>query len=266
LNPGTIISLDWPLQKRNTKEAEEEECQRKLPINLRWAKETATLWQKHCPDMNLLIPIQARTPEQFEKFMEGLSGLKFSGVSIPYRNMRPDFLVAVLVRLNQLRIPWVHLLGTTAFGYLGIAAFFARQGFFELISADSSSWKAAGMSSAYMSPHNLLSCQLKDGMIIPEGIRNDCRCPFCRNMSFEDIAFEPYGTRSLFLLCHNAWVTQQVATELFRNSRSLSQLSLYMKSKKSSNQKEVDRAIAALGPVEDVIRRNGRRVSGCPRR
>jgi len=250
--PRTIVALDWPLQPKKTKAEQEKEFQRKLLINLAWAKETAKLWQKHCPDASFMIPIQAKTLDQFEEFMEGLSGLKFTGVSLPYRNVNPKLLVQFLIRLHQLKIPWVHILGTTSFAYLGIAAYFARQNLFKLVSLDSSSWKASGNSSSYMSPHNLLSCKINEHTFIPEKLRNDCLCPFCRNKTFQDISFDMFGSRSLLLSCHNAWVTEQVARDLYRNARSLSQLKHYMMNKKSPNQKEVRRAIDALSLVENM--------------
>ena len=219
LKAGTIVALDWPLQKKIPKAEKEQEFQKKLSINLAWAKETATLWQKHNPDANFLIPVQAETFDQFEEFMEELSGLKFTGISLPNRNLNPEFLVHVLIRLWELKIPWVHILGTTSFSNLGIAAYFARQGFFELVSLDSSSWKvSANRKNAFMSPHNLLCCPINDHTVIPDSVRNDCSCPFCRKKTFQDISFDLRSFRSLFLGCHNAWVTEQVAKDLYRNA------------------------------------------------
>ena len=252
LNPDTIVALDFPLQKRNTKDEQEQEFKKKLSKNLQWAEETGKLWANNCPDANFLIPIQAKTIDQFEEFMEGLSGLEFTGVSLPYRNLNPKLLVQILIRLWQLKIPWVHILGTTSFPYLGIAAYFARQGFFELVSTDSSSWKANAIkASAFMSPHNLLCCQINEHTAIPDSARNDCSCPFCRNVSFSDISFDWYSSRSLSLGCHNAWVTEQVAKDLYKNARSLSQLKHYMMKKGSPNQR-VKQAIKALHLAENI--------------
>ena len=160
VKPGTIVALDCPLQPKKTRTEAEKEFQRKLLVNLALAEKTEKLWAKYCPDASFLIPIQAKTIDQFEEFMEGISGIQFTGVSLPYRNLNPDLLVQFLIRLWQLKIPWVHILGTTSFPYLGIAAYFARQGFFELVSTDSSSWKANAIkASGFMSPHNLLCCR-----------------------------------------------------------------------------------------------------------
>ena len=247
LEPDVVIALDWPLKKTNSREEQEKEFRKKIPINLEWAKETVKLRNEICPEINLLIPIQAKTLEQLEEFMEGLSGLKFTGVSLPYRNLNPKLLVLFLTRLYQLRIPYVHILGTTCFSYTGIAAYFARNGLIQRISLDSTSWKTnANKGSGYMSPHNLLTCNIDENTRIPNSLRNDCKCPFCKKKTFQEIADEEYSNRTLFLSCHNAWVTEQVAKDLYKNAKSLKQLDHYLLHKKSAGDPKVKQAIDAL--------------------
>jgi len=245
LKPTAMVSLDWPLQKRNGER--DDEFRKKLPVNLDWAKETARLRQKYVPEIRLLIPVQARDLDQFEEFMEGLSGLAFTGVSLPHRNLTPELLIQYLVRLWQLRVPWVHILGTTCFAYLGIAAYFARQEFFKMVTMDSTTWFVNGnRASSFMSPHNLLRCNINEDTWIPESLRNDCSCPFCRNVSFQDMAFARYSSRSVFLCCHNAWVTEMVARQLYKNAKTLEQLTTYMMNKKAMNDMKVRKAMDAL--------------------
>ena len=247
LQPKVVVALDWPLKRTTTKEEQEKEFKKKLPINLEWAKETVKLRNAICPEINLLIPIQAKTLNQLDEFMEGLSGLKFSGVSLPFRNMSAQMMVLFLTRLYQHGIEYVHILGTTCFAYTAIAAYFARQGRFELISMDSTSWKtSANRSSGFMSPHNLLSCKISEQTRIPDSLRNDCSCPFCKKMTFKQMAAEMFTPRSLFLACHNACVTENVAKDLYKNAKSLTQLEHYMLHKKSSGDPKVKKAIDAL--------------------
>ena len=247
LQPKVLVALDWPLKNTTTRVEQEKEFRKKLPINLELAKETMKLRKKYCPEISLLVPIQAKTLEQLDEFMEGLAGLNFTGVSLPFRNMSPKNFVLFLIRLYQLRIPYVHVLGTTNFTFTAIAAYFARQGVFKGISMDSSSWKTNAMKGCgFMSPHNLLACKINKQTRIPDWLRNDCKCPFCRNLSFQQIGEYMFSNRTIFLACHNAWVTDQVAKDLYQNAKSLDQLEHFMIHKKSSGDKKIQQAIDAL--------------------
>jgi len=241
LQPDTIVALDWPLQN-----ASDEEFRKKLIINLDWAKETVRLRQEHMPDANLLMPVQARNSNQFEEFMEGLSGLSFTGICLPSRNLTHELLVRFLVRLWQLGIPWVHILGTVSFSNMGIAAYFARQELFQLVSMDSRGWMTSGSKNKFLSPANLLACYINEKTWIPESLRNDCPCPFCRNVSFQDMSFDIYHSRSALLCGHNAWVTELVAGELFKNARTFDQLNHFMMQRKSHNERNTPKAMKAL--------------------
>ena len=253
IQPNVVVALDWPLKETKTEEEEEKEFRKKLPINLELAKESVKLRNEICPEIDLLIPIQAKTLEQVDEFMQGLSGLKFSGVSLPFRNMSAQMMVLFLTRLYQHGIEYVHILGTTCFAYTAIAAYFARQGRFELISMDSTSWKtSANRSSGFMSPHNLLSCKISEQTRIPDSLRNDCRCQFCKKMTFKQVAAEMFTPRSLFLACHNACVTENVAKDLYKNAKSLTQLEHYLIHKKSSGDPKVKQAISALYLAEEL--------------
>ena len=245
LQPTAVVSLDSPLQHRKSQLESEKEFKKKLKINIEWAKETIELANKFCPDVSILIPIQARTLEQLEIFMEELQNHPFTGVSIPYRNMKPSQLVLFLIRIHQFGIPWVHILGTTCFSYLAIAAYFTRHGLFDIVSVDSMTWKQSSKYSGFLSPHDLCSHQIDDETIIPETAQKDCNCPFCRNITFDKMKHSVYSDRNLFLCSHNAMVTEQVAEQLYKNSGSIDQLEHYTMHKRSGDWK-VSQAIEAL--------------------
>lgn len=252
--PNIIIALDSPLQPMKTSADKRKEFKRKLKINISWAKEIIMSKNNICPDAHILIPIQAKTIEQFEEFLENLSGLRFTGVSIPSRNLSPALLVYFLSRLNQLGVPWVHILGTTCFSYLAVASYFARQGYFEIVSMDSCTWKsAANLGKKYMHPENLSGHRIDSNTIIPDGLKNNCRCPFCRNLSFEDIVLDTYSNRSLYLCCHNAWVTEDVARELHKNSKSLYHLAHFLKHRKNPQDHKIKKVKDALYCFENGI-------------
>ena len=254
LKPNVVVALDWPLKKTNTNEEQENEFRKKLSINLEWATETVKLRNKYCPEINLLIPIQAKTLEQLDEFMAGLSGLKFTGVSLPYRNIDPHLTVLFLTRLNQLGIQYVHILGTTNFAYMAIAAYFARQGRFKLISMDSRSWKMNAVKGrGFMSPHNLLTCKIDEQTKIPYSLKNDCNCKFCKYVTFKQITTKRSKHRSRFLSRHNAMVTEQVSKDLYQNAKSLAQLEHFLNHKKNPRDPKVKQVIDALS-LADVLK------------
>ena len=254
--PNIIITLDSPLQPMKTSEDKGKEFKRKLKRNIAWAKVIVKSKKRYCPDAHVLIPIQAKTIAQFEEFMENLSGLRFAGVSIPARNINPTLLVYILGRLHQLKVPWVHILGTTCFSYLAVAAYFSRQGYFEILSMDSSSWKTgANAGQQWFNPSHLTGYRLDDKSIIPEGLKNNCKCPFCKDLPFEDIVLDTFSNRSLFLCCHNSWVTEDVAKEVYRNAKSLHNLEHYIMHRRSPNDHKSEKVIDALYCFENRNRK-----------
>jgi tRNA-guanine family transglycosylase len=245
LKPTAVIALDNPLQKKRSKTAAMREFRKKLRINIQWAFETAELREKHCPDIKLLVPIQARSLQHFEIFIEKLEGLRFDGISMPNRNINTGRLIVFLIRLYQLRIEWVHVLGTLSFTNLAIAAYFARNNYFELVSLDSMTAKRAALNGKYLSPHDLSKHFINHQTEIPSWLKMDCACPFCRNRSFAYIKHLPYPDRHLFLNSHNFAVIEKVSRELFENAGSIGQLAVYMKTKSPKNTK-TDELISSL--------------------
>ena len=245
--PNVIAALDSPLQPMKTFEDQKKEFRTKLDINIEWAKETVKLKNRFCPNIKILIPIQAKTLEQFDEFLENLSGLKFTGVSIPSRNIDPALLVYFLRRLYEIRVSWVHILGTTCFSYMAVAAYFARHKYFEIVTMDSCTWKsAANLASKYIHPENLAGYRINSNTIIPNGLKNNCRCPFCKNLSFEDIVLDTYSNRSLFLCGHNAWVIEDVSKEVYKNAKSLQQLEHFLIHRRNPNDHKIEKVVDAL--------------------
>jgi tRNA-guanine family transglycosylase len=259
LKPTAVVALDNPLQKKKNVLEKEMEFKKKLEINIAWAKETVKMGEKDCPEVSVLVPIQASSFEQMETFLEALSGLKISGVSLPIRNMGPRALVLFLTRLQQLQISWVHVLGTTCFTNMAIAAFFARQGLFEVVSMDAMTWKESAKFSGYLSPHNLCSHKINNETVIEASIENDCNCRYCKNVSFESIKEALYQERMLALCCHNSWVTESVAGELYRNAGTLDQLANFM-NHKSPKERKSPEAIDAIYAAEEMKDQNIRKL------
>jgi len=154
--------------------------------------------------------------------------------------------------LYQLNVKWVHLLGTTCFTVSGIAAYFARNKYFEIVSLDSRTCQTAAQNSIYLSPHDLRCHKINDQMVIPAVFKNDCNCPFCRGLSFQEMAdVMSFDQRRNSLIGHNTWVTEKVIQDLYRNAKSLSQLRKFMICK-SRNYRKVVNAMKALELFETM--------------
>ena len=251
LKPTAVIALDNPLQKKRSKTAEMREFKKKLQRNIQWAVETAELREKDCPDIKLLVPIQARSLQHFEIFMEKLEGLRFDGVSMPNRNINASRLIVFLLRLYQLRIQWVHILGTLSFTNLAIAAYFARHNYFALVSLDAMTAKRAALNGKFLSPHDLSKHFINHQTRIPASHKLDCTCQFCRGRSFGYIKHLPYPDRCLFLNSHNFAAIEKVSKELFENAGAIESLHDYMEHKSPNNIK-IKQLISALYLAEHL--------------
>jgi len=251
IQPDTIFSLDFPLQKRKAKKEIQNEFNRKLQINIEWAQETSNLWKRHCSHMNLIIPVQAQTMENFEWFMEELAAknVKFTGISIPSRNIDSDLLVRFLIRLHEMQIPWVHLLGSTRLSYMTILSYFSKHKLFKKISMDSRTWKVSGTKGKYLHPDNLNQFKFTDfSEYILARLSKKCSCPYCKKLSLDNSQYQ----LSRILCSHNCLVTENLAEKLYRNATSLDKLEKYVLRRGTVGQR-VKQAIDALGMVGNVL-------------
>ena len=160
---------------------------------------------------------------------QSLDGIEFDGISMPTRNMGLSEIALIMLRSWQLGIDRFHLLGVTEFLTLALAAFMARH-FIKRVSLDSRSWKIRATYNTYLNPHDLIGHEIGNGLIIDEGIEMDCTCPWCRDRTFNYIKNLPYYDRRILLGCHNFWVTEKAAIDLYENSGSVAELERYLKS------------------------------------
>jgi len=229
--PHEFIALDFPVlpvKKLSDQSQQESEFDRKLALNVPWVKETAELRQKHCPEIGLLIPVQCYNTEQLEVFLKAIDGTKFDGFSMPTRNMKLADIASFMIRFYQLGIDRVHLLGVTEFFTLALAAYMARH-YFKRVSLDSRTWKYRATYTSYINPHDLIGEGLGNDVVIDESIKMDCACPWCKERSFSYIKNYPYSDRRILLGCHNFWVTEKAAIDLYDNSGSVAELERYFK-------------------------------------
>ena len=251
LRPTAMMALDSPIQKIPDHGEREREFRRKVEINVRWAIETSELVMKRCPEVGLFIPVQCYTLQHLDEFLEAIKGIHLTGLSLPIRGMSLLEVTLFLLRFHQAGIKNVHLLGVGAFLPMALAAYFARH-FFEWVSLDATTWKEEAIHSRWISPHDLTSMKINDRVVIPEDIALDCPCPFCTGKTFSYIKHLPYPDRRILLGCHNYWVTERAAQDLYRNGEGTRSLCEYLAGR-TMNRKKV-RELSFILKLVDGLR------------
>jgi tRNA-guanine family transglycosylase len=215
--PAIMTALDYPIRELSKVPNPEQEFRRKLEFNIKWAWETALLREKHCPHIQLFIPVQCYNLDQFETFWNSIKGIRFDGLSLPIRNMKPSELAIFLLHFHQIGIRKVHILGSSSFFRIAIAAYFARH-FFEWVSFDATTWRIAAEKRNYLNPDNLLAKHIGSKAVIDERLSMTCQCPFCTNTTLTDVKNLPDKEKLHFLRNHNFWVTERLAQEMFEKA------------------------------------------------
>ena len=244
LQPDMMVSLDYPIRRLRTEQEQCMEFKRKLPYNIQWAIETSTLRDKHCPNIPLFLAVQAYSLEDFREFERNIRGLNFDGLSMPIRNLGLQEIALFLFEFYKSGANRVHLLGTSSFLTIGLAAYFSNH-YFSWVSFDSRSWRLAAEHSEYMNPLNLRRESLRlENIQDKEHLRRYCPCPVCRKHSLKSIKGYPFAKRTSLLREHNVFATQKVADDLVQNAATLVTLEKFLKSRTSI--KVVDELIDAL--------------------
>ena len=177
LNPDIMVALDNPIKKIPNASINdlESEFKNKLLMNVLWAKRTAELRQSKCPNIKLFIPIQCYTIEQFDRFYKMLGSINYDGFSMPVRNLSMNEIAAFYIRLYQLGVKMVHLLGTTSFRNIALSAYFAKH-YFDWISLDATTWNYSARYCFYMNPFNLKQIKLLNLKQNDNKIHQQCNC------------------------------------------------------------------------------------------
>ena len=216
-----ITSLDQPVLKISDPNEQYVEFMKKLGFNLVWMRETALLRQKYCPEIELFIPIQCYTLEQFEAYIEKpLMDLKFDGLSLPTRNLGAGGITLFLLKFYQMGVRKVHLLSVSNFTGLALAAYFARN-IFDWCSVDATTWRLNADNLTYMDPLDLHSIDVTSNAMFKEGERPQCDCPWCEGYSFTGIKNIPATDRRSLLRSHNYYVVEKAGREFYENSGDL---------------------------------------------
>ena len=248
LGPRTMTALDFPILKIKDQTEREGEFLRKLGFNVKWAIETAALRERYCPKVKLLIPVQAYDPGQFEFFNNLIQHANHDGLSMPLRNLKPPEVALFLLRFYQLGIQRVHLLGSSSFFTLAVAAFFARH-FFQWVGTDSTTWRVAAQYEIYLNPNNLTGENMKNEVLIDQNLPIICNCPFCENRTFSFIKNLPYTDKVALLRSHNFWTIEKAAEDLYKNSTDPLALERFLR-KRSPRTKNIEGLIRCLSLID----------------
>lgn len=248
LKPQIMTSLDVPVPKVSDPYQQYHHFLKKLGANLVWMRETALLREKYCPEIELFIPIQCYTLDQFENYIEKpLIELKFDGLSLPTRNLRSGGITLFLLKFAQMGVRKVHLLSVSSFTGLALAAYFARN-IFDWCSVDATTWRLQADKLVYIDPFDLHGVNVGRNAEFRDGDKPLCDCPWCAGHTFTGIKNIPLTDRTSLLRSHNYYVIQKAGKEFFDNSCDLITLEQCLRKRVNTPTriKKIDKLIQAL--------------------
>ncbi len=248
LKAGIVMGLDFPVGKFKTASEREIEFYKKLPLNVRWAHESATWKRRLCPEAQLFLPIQAYTLKQLDVIFSRISELQYDGVAMPVREARLHELALFLTYFRQRGIDRVHLLGTAGFLKIAMVAFMANN-MFDWVSLDAATWNKSAVHCGFLSPKNLRLVDLRRTVKLDPGFFNDCQCRYCQGRSFGEIQNLPNKEKFELLRQHNWMAIEGAVVDLEASSANLIQLERFLKDR-DVKPADIDSLINTLALVD----------------
>lgn len=244
----SMVALDYPIRKLKDPKAQRKEFQKKLPQNVAWAIETAELRKKHCPHINLFIPVQAYNLKQFEEFYEKIEGIDFDGFSLPVRNMSMKDIAMFLLKMHEWGVKKVHILGSSSLPVISVCAYMSER-FFDWVSFDATTWRISAQYGRFIQPNDLSHKSLnKAGSYDPEF---ECPCQSCNDRSLGQIAALERKERMKILVTHNYLATQNLCKE-FGEARVDAQ---YLKKRLAgSKRRDIKRILRDISEIEEMCK------------
>lgn len=248
--PHIVVSLDRPIpEKRGI-----DPLKRHLVFlqhhgfNLRCAKEISGLMQEKGLTSDFFVAVQCYTLEEVDMLFDDLGNTKYDGVCLPKRNHDPIEMALFFLKFYQRSVCKVHILGSTTFSRIAIAAYFAKH-FMNFISMDTTNWRSDAELSKWYTPYDLRPIRLMADDVIDERIENTCSCPWCRGRSLTDIKNLVYGEQSSHLGKHNYWVVEQAMKEFQAHAATAKSLADFLM-EKTSRKKEIADIYRCLSNIE----------------
>lgn len=245
LRPEIMIGLDWPVIKTSDPEVQEFEFDRKKELNLEWMKKISKLRQEQCPEIELYLPVQCYTLEQFSFFEKDLKTLEYDGIALPTRNMTSVSIARYLIRIYELGIRKVHLLGTSSFSNIALSAYLARN-LFEKCSIDGCSWRNGAQNHNYIHPDTLRNIPVGRRCTTDRRSKLPCRCAMCKGLTFGDLMDLDDRERIEFLRAHNFFTVSKVGRDFYRNSNDLNSLQKYLIKKATEREGDIEAVVRAI--------------------
>jgi len=223
-----IIPLDNPVETIKNIDEQDTEFKKKVEFNIKSAHRTARYIKKHCPNHKLLIPLQCYDINQLDKYLREIDDLAYDGLAFPTRSMSLMMMASFLIRLFQVGIKRVHVLGINGFFKLGLSAFMARH-YFEDLSADGCAWKISAKASKYILAGNLQTKSVKSISEVDSEYTVKCNCPACKGKSLVDFAQLEYRQRRKLLAAHNAFAFNETCRMFFENASTIDNYESYLR-------------------------------------
>lgn len=247
LRPSIVTALDMPVPKISNPIKQDMEFKKKLGINLVCMTETARLRRRYCPEIELFIPVQCYTLEQFGYIERHLVDLEYNGLSLPTRNLDPGGIALFLLKFYKMGVRKVHLLSVSNFTGLALAAYFARH-VFDWCSVDATTWRLTAQYQEYLHPRDLSKTILRNNAVI-QPRQLPCRCPWCSTKDFAQIQLLSVKDKTGFLRQHNFHVIQELGCEFYARSANFDSYIQHLRERNQRQARKVRKLIEALSVV-----------------
>ncbi|MFA5181444.1 MAG: hypothetical protein WC405_09015 [Syntrophales bacterium] len=246
INADSMVALDFPIRKIKDPHEQEREFQKKLHYNVPWAIETAELREKRCPEVNLYIPVQAYTLEQFEEFYEQIKGIDFDGFSLPVRNLPMKEVALFMLKMHTMGVKKVHILGSSSLPTIAICAYMSQR-FFETVTFDATSWRIAAQFGTFIWPGDLSCRRLYEVGSYDPNFR--CHCQSCQGMTLGQMADLDKIERTRILRTHNFLTIQNVTETFGEASFDVQYLENHLR---KSKRRDVKKILSNMTEIEEM--------------
>ena len=252
IQPDIVIGLDYPVMTTRNPVIQMEEFDRKKELNLQWMKEMSELCQIYCPHIELYLPIQCYDLDQFAYFEDDLMRLKYDGMALPIRNMNPMEISRFLIRINELGIRKVHLLGTSSFSNIALATYFARN-VFERCSIDSTTWSIGVQYHQYIHPYLLTKILVGRTSTAEGSERLPCKCRWCKGKTYGDITNLVDRERREHLKHHNYLAFKNAGEEFSKHARDPHAFESFLRKHAPKRNKDINCIMRAIRMADSRI-------------
>lgn len=249
LRPHIVTALDFPVPKISNPAIQNQEFMKKLGINLVFMTETSRLRSKYCPEIELFIPVQCYTLEQFGYIEKQLSDLEYGGLSLPTRNLDPAGIALYLLKFYKMGVRKVHLLSVSNFTGIALATYFAKH-VFDWCSVDATTWRLEAQYGNYLHPVDMRKVSVRDDAVLTGDEALPCDCPRCFGTSLRQLMQLTRTEKTAFLRNHNYHVIQNIGRELYNIAGDFEAFVEHLTARDRRRSRKIQKLIDALNIVQ----------------